>query len=97
MPEYVRVVTFEADEAAIDALANEIKSAETPPEGLPATSVTVLGDRAGGKARVVTRFGSEDDLRKGDEILNAMTPPANVGNIRRVSVESYEVLVERKA
>ena len=97
MSEYVRVVTFEADEAAIDALANEIKSADAAPEGLPATRVTVVADRSAGKALVVTRYASEDDLHKGNEILNAMSPPATAGEIRRTSVESYEVLVERQS
>jgi hypothetical protein len=96
MAEYARVVTFEADDAAIEALLGEINSADSPPEGVPATRVTVLADRSGGRVVIATRFGSEDDLRKGGEALQAMSPP-DVGNIRRVSVDEYEVLLERQA
>jgi hypothetical protein len=97
MPEYVRAVTFEADSAAIDGLVKEITSAEGPPEGLPATRITVLADRAGGRVIVATRYASEEDRKKGHEILEGMSPPADVGNIRRVSVDNYEVAVERQA
>jgi hypothetical protein len=96
MPEYARVVTFEADEAALDALLNEIKSADGPPEGVPAKRITVLADRSAGRVVVAVRFGSEEDLRTGGATLEAMSPPA-VGNMRRVSVEEYEVALEQQA
>ena len=38
-------------------------------------------------------FETEDDLRKGDEALNAMTPPSDSPG-QRVSVEVYEVAVD---
>jgi len=95
MPEYSRVVTFEADAAALDALVAEIDSAEAPP-GVPATRITVLADRAAGKVVVAIRFGSEEDLRTGAATLEAMSPPER-GNIRRVSVDAYEVVLERVA
>jgi hypothetical protein len=94
MAEYARVVTFEADDAAIDALVNEINGAEGPPENVPATRISVVADRSSGRVVVVTRFGSEEDLRRGGEALNAMSPP-DIGNIRRVSVDEFEVLLER--
>jgi hypothetical protein len=96
MPEYARVVTFEADEAAVEALVNEINASDSPPEGIPATRVSVLADRAAGRVVVSTRFASEEDLRKGAETLEAMSPPEG-GNIRRVSVDTYEVVVEKQA
>jgi hypothetical protein len=96
MAEYARVVTFEADDAAIDALIGEIDVADTVPEGVPATRITILADRSRGRLIVATRFGSEDDLRKGGAALEAMSPP-DVGTIRRVSVDEYEVLLERRA
>ena len=96
MPEYARVVTFEADEAALDALLNEINSAGGSPEGVPAKRITVLADRAGGRVVVAVRFGSEEDLRKGAAALEAMSPP-EAGSIRRVSVDEYEVALERQA
>jgi hypothetical protein len=96
MPEYIRVVEFEADDAAIDAMLKEISSADGPPEGVNATRITVLGDRAAGKALISVRFPSEEDLRKGSEVVEAMSPPDDA-NMRRVAVEAYEVLLERDA
>jgi hypothetical protein len=96
MTEYTRVVTFEADGAALDALVAEINSADGPPEGIPAKRISVLADRSAGKVVVAVRFGSEEDLRKGSETLEGMTPP-DAGSIRRVSVDVYEVVLEREA
>ena len=96
MPEYVRVATFEADAAALDALIAEINSHDGPPEGVPSKSITVLADRSAGKLRVVARFGSEEDLKAGSKVLDAMNPPAD-SSMRRVSVEAYEVVLERQA
>ena len=96
MAEYARVVTFEADDAALEALLREINASAGPPPGVPATRVTVLADRSAGKVLVAVRFGSEEDLRKGSEAFEAMSPPAG-GNLRRVSVDAYEVVLERQA
>jgi len=96
MPDYVRVASFEADEAALDALVEAINAEDGPPEGVPAKSISVGADRAAGKIHVVVRFGSEEDLRAGGAVLDAMTPPEG-SNMRRVSVESFEVVLERKA
>jgi hypothetical protein len=96
MPEYARVVTFEADGAALDALVAEIGSSDAPPDDIPASRITVLADRAAGRVVVATRFASEADLRKGAATLDAMSPPDG-GSIRRVSVDTYEVALERQA
>jgi hypothetical protein len=96
MPDYVRVVTFEADDAALEALLSEINSVGKPPEGVAAKRIMVLADRSAGKVAVAVRFGSEEDLRKGAVVLDAMSPPA-VGSIRRVSVDAYEVALELDA
>ena len=95
MAEYARVVTFEANDEALEALLREIKSSDGPPEGVPAKRITVLADRAAGKVVVAVRFGSEEDLRKGAEAFEAMSPP-EAGSMRRVSVDSYEVVLERE-
>src|SRR5580704_14114900 len=97
MTEYARVATFEADRAAIDAMVSRINAEDGAPEGVPATRITVLADRAAGKLVVAVRFGSEEDLRKGAETLDAMSPPPDIGSLRRVSVEVYEVVLERSA
>jgi len=96
MPDYVRVADFEADGDAIDAIVREIDSSGGAPPDIPAKAITVLADRAGGRARVVVRFDSEEKLRKGSETLDAMDPPAG-GSMRRVSVDTFEVVLERQA
>ena len=96
MAEYDRVVTFEADDAALEEMIGEINSAEGPPEGVAAKRITVQADRAAGKVVISVRFGSEEDLRKGSEVFEAMSPPDDA-NVRRVSVEAFEVLLEREA
>jgi hypothetical protein len=96
VPEFARVVTFDADSAALDALVNEINSAGAPPPGVPAKRITVLTDRANGKVMVAIRFGSEEDLRTGAATLEGMNPPSDA-NMRRVSVDAYEVVLEMDA
>jgi hypothetical protein len=96
MAEYTRVATFEADDAALDALLAQISAEGGAPEGVPATRITVLADRAAGKIVVAVRFGSEEDLRRGAEVLDGMNPPADTA-IRRTSVDAYEVVLERQA
>ena len=41
----------------------------------------------------VSLFETEEDLRRGDEVLNSMNPPEE-GIGRRTSVEMYEVAVD---
>ncbi len=96
MPEYVRVANFDVDEGALEQLVDAINAESGAPEGVPATSVTVLADRSAGKLRTVVRFGSEEDLRAGSATLDAMSPPPD-SNMRRTSVEQWEVVLERKA
>ena len=50
MAEYARFATFEADEEALQAMLREIGASDGPPEGIPATGVTVLADRAAGRS-----------------------------------------------
>ena len=96
MSEYARVVTFEADDAAVDAIVREIDSAGGPPPGVNAKRITVLADRAAGTLLVAVRFPSEADLDAGAAIFEAMSPPDD-GTMRRVSVAKYEVVLERDA
>ncbi len=95
MPQFARVATFEFDEAALEALLGRIRG-EGMPEGVPAKRVTVLADRAAGKVVVAVRFDSEEDLKKGSATLDAMNPP-EVGTRRRVSVDTYEVVLEQES
>jgi hypothetical protein len=90
MPEYVRLATFEANQTALESVVNQIK--ETGPlEGLPARTILALADRGAGKAVFIVRFDSEEDLHKGNEMLDAWDPPQGM---KRLSVNSFEVLLE---
>ncbi len=54
-------------------------------------AVALADLRGGGEANAVF-CETEDDLRRADEILNAMTPPEGDG--RRTDVAHYEVLLD---
>jgi hypothetical protein len=96
MSDWVRVATFEADGNAVEMMVKEISSSEGPPPGIPAKSIMVLADRENGRARIVVRFDSEENLRTGSATLDAMEPPADA-RMRRLSVEQFEVVLERQA
>jgi hypothetical protein len=91
---YARVATFEGDPAhldeAIGMVRGQVEAGEAPP-GLEGTKMLMLVDRESGKGLGVTLFESEDAMRRGDEALNAMTPPGESG--RRTAVEFFEVPV----
>jgi hypothetical protein len=90
---YVRVADFEADDEAINKFVEMVKSDPTPPEGVPATGINVLANREKGKMRAVVFFATEDDLRQGSAVLDAMNPPED-SSLRRTNVETFEVLVQ---
>jgi hypothetical protein len=94
--DWVRVATFEGDEAAAQRLVEEINKEPGPPPGIPAKSIMVGYDRENNHVRVVVRFDSEENLNTGSETLDGMAPPDDAG-MRRISVEKLEVLLERQA
>ena len=67
---------------------------ERPPGLDAAKRFLMLVDRETGRGLGVTFFDTEDDLRRGDEALNSMNPPAEESG-RRTSVEIYEVGIDR--
>ena len=92
---YARVGKFEGGDAdVIRTNTEEIKSrvASGPPEGVPAVGFTFLIDPENGRTIGISLFESEEDMRTGDQALNAMSPPAGAGT--RASVEFYEVAVD---
>ena len=96
---YARVARWEGAEAdAMRSTAEQINSESSsgPPEGVPAKGFLLLIDPDNGRSLAVSLFETEDDLRQGDETLNAMNPPGD-GMGRRASVESYEVALEVRA
>jgi hypothetical protein len=94
---FARIARFEgSDPDAMQQMVERVEGAPGPPEGVPATRFMMLLDREGGTGLAVTFFDTEEDLRAGDEVLNAMTPPVQ-GAGRRTSVEVYEVAIEVSA
>lgn len=94
---YARVARFEGARAdGIRAVTDEINSAAEPPEGLPSVGILMLADPDNGRTLTISLFETEEDRRKGDETLNAMTPTGG-GLGRRTSVEFYDVAVDRRA
>lgn len=91
---YARVVTFEGA-TDVDGVAKQIQE-NGRPEGVPATAFYMLADRDSGKVYGLTLFDSEEDMRAGDEAMNAMTPPTE-GLGRRSSVELCEVVAQMRA
>jgi hypothetical protein len=89
-----RVVSF--DGVSKDRMAEmerEMRS-EQPPEGMHATEVIVLHEPEAEKSLVILFFDTEDDYRRGDEMLNAM--PADETPGQRTSVTRYDVAIHEK-
>jgi len=97
MAQYARVASFKGNDDDIQALVNAVKESDGPPEGLPATRITILADRASGDIVVATRFASEEDLRVGSAALEAMSPADSGSNMQRTGVETYEVVYEMQS
>jgi len=96
MSDWVRVATFDGDEAAARRIVEEIDKEPGPPPGIPAKSIMVGLDRENNHVRIVVRFDSKENLETGSATLDGMEPPEDAG-MRRISVEKLEVLLERHA
>jgi hypothetical protein len=90
-----RVVTFEGvSKDRMDEMDREMRDGQ-PPEGFPDAELIVLHDPEAEKSLVVVIFETEDDYRRGDEILNAM--PAGDTPGQRTSVSRYDVATRMKS
>ena len=91
---YARVATFEMDNVddLVDDVRRDVEENKRPPGLEDAKGVMFLVDRDKGKTIGITFYDSEDALKKGDEVLNQMSPG---GSTRRTSVEFYEVPIQR--
>ena len=90
-----RVVTFEGvSKDRMDEMDREMSEGQ-PPEGFPGTEILVLHDPEAEKSLVIVFFETEDDYRKGDEMLSAM--PAGDTPGRRTSVTRYDVATRMTA
>jgi hypothetical protein len=94
---YVRVARFEGgDLADADQAVARVRTqmeSERPPGLEGAKRMLMLIDRKNGRGLGVMFFDTEEDMRRGDEALNAMNPE---GSARRTSVEMYEVAIDRE-
>jgi hypothetical protein len=105
---YVRVARFEGvDPARVDEqiaeLRQQLESSRggEPPPGAPeayrvlmetVVRFVELVDRENGRFLALSYCETEDDLRRANEALDAMSPGAGGG--RRTSVEMYEVAID---
>ncbi len=86
---FARVVSF--DGVSKDRMAEmqrEMEGGERP-ENVPAKEIIVLHDPDAERSLVLLFFETEDDYRRGDQILDAMPPSETPG--RRTSVAKYDV------
>jgi hypothetical protein len=103
---YARIARFEGvDVSQVDAEVAEMRrqmtSGELPadaPEEMRTLMETVkrfaqLLDRKNGVTLGVSFCDTEDDMRRADEALNAMSPPSDAVG-RRTGVEIYEVVLD---
>lgn len=88
-----RVVSFEGVTAARAAELQREMTESEPPAGLPATELILLHDVEAERALAVVFFDTEDDYRKGHEVLDSM--PAGDTPGQRASVTRYDVVVRR--
>ncbi len=90
---YARIVRFtDVDRERIDAMKDQVESGETAPDGMPPSQLKMFIDESQGTAGVIMFFDSEEDMRKADEVLNAMDSSDTPGT--RASVDQGEVLIE---
>ena len=93
---YARVVRFtDVSPDRIAEIDQRISREEGPPEGVPSTGFQLLVDESQGTAIFVGFFASEDDMKKGAEVLEAMDAGDTPGT--RASVDQCEVKIERQA
>jgi hypothetical protein len=85
----VRVVSFDGvTRDRMQEMRSEMEGSE-PPEGVQAKEIIVLHDSDAEKSLVLLFFDSEEDYRRGDEALNAMSSGDTPG--QRTGVAKYDV------
>ena len=84
-----RVVTFDGvSSERMAEMQREMQGSERP-DNVPAKEIVVLHDPETEKSLVVVFFETEDDYKRGDEALSAMTAGDTPG--KRTSVTKYQV------
>jgi len=91
----VRVVSFDGVTSdRMQEMRSEMEGSQ-PPEGVPAKEIIVLHDAGAEKSLVLLFFDSEEDYRRGDEALNAMSSGETPG--QRTGVAKYDVAMRMTA
>ena len=96
---FVRIARFEGgDPSGVDESIARVRAmmeeGSTPPGLEGARRSMMLVDRKSGRGLGVTFFDTEEDLRAGDQAMNAMARPEGATG-ERTSVELYEVAIDR--
>jgi hypothetical protein len=90
---YARVVRFtDVNPEQVANVSDQIKESDGPPPDVPAKSLKLLVDEDQSTAVALVFFETEEDLRKGSEVLDAMDTGDTPGT--RASVDLCEVKVE---
>ena len=93
---YMRVVRFTGVSAdRMNQLRGRVQESGGPPEGVPTTGLQIVFDESQGTAVVLQFFDSEEDMRTGAEVLEAMDPADTPGT--RASVDAGEVVADLSA
>ena len=86
-----RVVSFDGVSTAhMEDLKRRMTEGDRP-DDIPASEIMVLHDPEGERSIAIVLFESEDDYRRGDAALNAMSAGDTPGN--RKSVDKYQVAI----
>ena len=95
---HARIATFQHKDAqAVDKMIDEIRgdADSGPPPGLEdAKGFMLLVDRENSKSVGIIFFDSEEALKRGDEVLNKMSPDPDAG-AKRTSVDFFEVPIQQ--
>jgi hypothetical protein len=93
---YARVVRFtDVKPERIEEIGKQAEEAGGPPEGVPSTGIQILVDESQATAVVVQLFETEEDMLKGEEVLEQMDASDTPGT--RASVDKGEVKLDLKA
>jgi hypothetical protein len=86
-----RVVSFDGvNKDRVEEMRREMSDG-APPDDLPAKEIVLLHDAEAEKSLVILFFDNEDDYKRGDETLNAMSSDDTPG--QRTSVARYDVAI----
>jgi hypothetical protein len=76
----------------IEDIRQDVESGSQPPGLEDAKGMMMLVDRGNAKVMGIVFFDDEDGMKRGDEVLNKMSP---TGGAQRTAVEFYEVPLQR--